>query len=82
MLCCNLESPGIFCDVTNVMVTPTALGAFINYLYGSPLVMLTKLSRPLGGENNEHTETRKRQPQMAFGLSVKEQELMVLGKSL
>ena len=37
MLCCNLESPGIFCDVTNVMVTPTALGAFINYLYGFPL---------------------------------------------
>ena len=62
------------------MVTPTALGAFINYLYGSPLVMLTKLSRPLGGENNENTETRKRQPQMAFGLSVKEQELMVLGE--
>ena len=31
MLYCNLESPGIFCDVTNV-VTPTALGAFINYL--------------------------------------------------
>jgi hypothetical protein len=62
MLCCNLESPGIFCDVTNVVVTPNALGASINYLYGSPLDMLTKLSRPLGGETNENTETRKRQP--------------------
>jgi hypothetical protein len=45
------------------MVTPTALGAFINYLYSSPLDMLTKLNRPLGGKNNENTETRKRQPQ-------------------
>ena len=59
MLYYNLEFPGIVCDVINVELTPTALGAFFQYLYGSPIDMFAKLSRLLGREDSEHTETSK-----------------------
>lgn len=35
-------SPGILCDVTSVKATPTAFGAFIQCLCGSPTDMLTR----------------------------------------
>ena len=76
-----MESPSIVCDVTNVL-TPTALASFIQDLYRLPTDMPTRLSRLLGRENNEHTETERGSSKMNFGVSVKAQEeLMALGKS-
>ncbi|XP_028630179.1 uncharacterized protein LOC114626830 [Grammomys surdaster] len=58
------EKPRIFCDVTSVVVIPTACGVFFHSLLGSQAVMLSMLLSVFQRDNRIQAETRSTQKKL------------------